>query len=72
MGKEQKNSLWFNLQESFVNLFSDYVQSVKQLDSSDDVFFLFLAKPRELSEILNTLEKAETMSGKISPRYIIY
>jgi len=57
--KGAEKQIWFNLQEGFVNLFSDYVRSVKQLDSSDTSFFFFLAKPGELSEILNTLEKAE-------------
>ena len=58
--KGAKKQIWLNLQESFVNLFSDYIQSIKQLDSSDASFFFFLAKPGELSEILNTLEEAET------------
>jgi hypothetical protein len=58
--KETERQICFNLQESFASLFSHYVDSIKQLDSSNSIFFFFLAKLGELPEILNILEKAET------------
>ena len=59
-GSKGGRQIWFNLQEGLADLFSHYVQSIKQLDSSNTAFFFFLEKPGELSEILIILEKAET------------
>jgi hypothetical protein len=64
--KERKN-IRFNSQENINNLFSEYVNSIKQLISAIPLFF-FVNETERISEILNTIQQAEAEVLKDLPQ----
>jgi hypothetical protein len=66
--KDERKNFRFNLQESITSLLPDYISLIKQLSSSDSFFFFFLDNPEKLSEILDILQKAETIIRDDDPQ----
>jgi hypothetical protein len=66
--RKERNNFRFNLQENITSLLPDYISLIKQLSSSDSFFFFFLDNPEKLSEVLDTLQRAETIIREDVPQ----
>ncbi len=58
----------FNLEENLASLSSEYVNSIKNLTSSNCSVFYFLKYPGQLPEIVETIEKADSMVKENIPQ----
>jgi hypothetical protein len=66
--ENERKNIRFNLEKNISSLFSEYISSIKQLTSSDASFFFFLDNPEKLPEILDTIQKAETIIREDLPQ----
>jgi hypothetical protein len=59
--EKQRKNICFYLEKGMSTLSSQYINSIKQLSSSDSSFFFFLNNPEQLPDVLDTIQKAEQM-----------
>jgi hypothetical protein len=65
---ERKKNIRFDLHDNIDGLLCEYISSIKKLNSSDSSFFFFLDKPENLPEILDRIQKAETIIREDLPQ----
>jgi hypothetical protein len=66
--KNERKNIRYNLQKDINNLFTEYISSIKKLNSSDSSFFFFLSNPERLPEFLDTIQRAEAVLREDLPQ----
>jgi len=66
--ENERKNIRFNLQKDINNLFTEYISSIKNLNSSDSSFFFFLDNPEKLPELVDMIQRAEIVVREDLPQ----